>query len=295
MSDKKPGAGAPPATTAAPSTAIQPVRTMDEIVALLKVDERTSDGREDHEAPDFQGGTPWLGYRSPKSKKRVTELDAAQVVENTFYVFDNGIIKLTPTYVTLLASYHFYSRVDDDNNILGVSAIQTEELKKQGFSDHLIGVVLVRLPGEKALFKAATFSQRKAMTRAFDGIRSAVKGLMADKEAREWKARGLKHQESFAAAKWPQFAVRAKIWGKVEAASKPGGRDFNLGLASVEPTPVEDVKALNRYFGLEPEAYGGECKKNTEFANVLRSFGDRRAEMSAKLAEAAKEQAAPKK
>lgn len=262
------------------STAIQPAKTIDDVVALLKVNERTEVGKEGHEQPDFQQAVPWIGYRSNKSKSRVDELNAAGVVENAFYLYGAaGVVAPKPFYIHLVASYHFYSLTDDDNNILEVSPVLNQELRKRKFSDHLYGLALVRLPGATPMFRAATFSQRSAMTRAFDAIRSILASFEKDKEGREWKANGAAHTTAFTLAKWPTFAVRAKIWGKLQPPSQPGGREYNLGLSSIEPTPADDVKALNRYMGFEPESYGGENKKSTEFAAAMRSFGMRRAEV----------------
>lgn len=283
MSNEKNKTAAAPATTTAvataPSTAVVRRPTVDEVQAALDVTESTATGKADHEERQYSGpSVPWIGYRSPKAKAKLEELTAAGVEVGQFYLYNMGVVAPKPFYIHLLAAFHFHSLTDDDNNILGVSDILTPELRAKKYSDHIIGVALVRLPGDTPIFTAATFSQRSGMTRTFDDIKTQVGAFQKDKEGREYQAKGPKHQAAFKAAKWPQFAVRARIWGKLMPPSTPGGREFNKGFGALEPTPVADVEALNRYMGLAPESYGGENKKDTAYDAALRSFLADRAE-----------------
>lgn len=271
-------------TPAADTTAIQPAKTIEDVMSLLRVGEHSAEGQEGHEKRPASTSVGWIGYRSNKSKAKLGELLAANVEENSFYLYDNGVIYPKPFYVHLMAGYHYYSKVDKDNNVVGVSAVLNPELRKQWYSDHYIALMLVRLPGATPMFKAATFGQRKAMVRAVDKLRDVVGGFEKDRQGREWTARGEKHRESFAAAKWPAFAVRARIWGKLEASRTEGADDYNLGLSAIEPTPIEDVRALNRYMGYEPETYGGENKKHGEYTAALAQFLRRRKEVVDQIA-----------
>lgn len=254
---------------AATSTAVAKPQSVEEVVALLKANESSDDGK-----PQQDGGNSqppkypaWVGYRSPKTKSKLDELQAAGVAENAFYLYDNGVIAPKPFYVHLISSYKFYSKVDNENNVLAVSNVINSELKAQKFAEHLLAVVLVRLPGATPYFKAATFSQRSGMTRALNRLREIMGEFEKDKTAREWKVRGTQHAAAFDAAKWPAFAVRAKLWGKVEVSND--GNEYNVGVSQADPTPLDDVAALNRYVGLVPETYAGENKKNTELAAAL--------------------------
>jgi hypothetical protein len=267
----------------ATTTEVATKKTLDDVLALLRVSESAGEGREQaEEGANNTPSVPWIGYRTNKSKAKLEELLAAGVADGNFYVYDKGVIYPKPFFIHLIAAFRFFSKVDKNNKIIGLAATNTPARKKEWYSDHILGLALVRMPGETPIFKAATFGLRKAMTRAVDDLRIVVTAFEKDKVGREWAVRGKAHADAIAAAKWPTFAVRARIWSKLEP-SKTGGDDYNIGLSALEPTPVSEVHALNRYMGLEAETYGGEAKKTTDFANALRVFGMRRAEVLQKI------------
>jgi len=238
---------------------------------------------------------PWIGYKSNKSKARLDELKAANVDDGQFYVYDMGVSAPKPFLVHLITAFKCYTQQNDDGEITGVSATLSDDLKAKGYAEHLFGVALVRngAPNEPAIITAATFSQRKAMVRAFDQILGVVDDFQKDPSGRVYAGKSQAWKLAVSATRIPWARARAVIWGKLEVTADGKGK-FNKGFGRVEPTPLADIEAIHRYMGLAPEQYKGENKKETALNAAIRSHLRRVNELKEDMGATAQRDAQPK-
>lgn len=215
--------------------------------------------------------TPWIGYKSNKSKARIDELKAAGVEDGQFYLYDMGISAPKPFFLHVITAFKCYTQQDDEGQITGVSATLNDALKLKGYAEHLFGVALVRngAANEAAIMTAATFSQRKAMVRAFDQILGVCESFQKEPTGREYAGKSAAWKVAVSATRIPWARARAVVWGKLDVTND--GAKFNRGYSRVEPTPLADIEAIHRYLGLAAEHYKGECKKETALNAALRS------------------------
>lgn len=277
-------------TTNAPAK-IDPIADLFSTTAPAVVEDKTGNPPAKADTPSGFDLVPYIGFFSTKAKANRDRLVAAGVKENEFYYHDFEPIPLRPARVAIFALFHFFDKVDDDNNVEDYVESLTPALKAEKYADHVIGAALVKTAGG---WRGATFSQRKAVTNAFTALGSQAKALNADKGA-SFAARGDKAKLAVELAPFPQFAVVADIWGTVEK-TKPDAKgkvwDFNQGRYSIGTATEEDLKGMRAYFGRDGQDY---TNAKVEWAGVLRSFQKRKQEVIDALAKKKAATSAPKK
>lgn len=190
----------------------------------------------------------YIGFRGAKSEKRVDELEAAGVEENTFYLQDGETIPLDPCAIHLLESVKVMVIVDKDTGDIKDATFQDNDtLWKDGYRPKILAVVLARLSnGKSTSWVPATLMLSSGQCKALAAARSLLTGAASRPE--EWASRSPRHAASAAIT---SAGGRFYVQIRNEVEKSESGRNMNVGYGVIIPTPAEEVEALNAFLERE--------------------------------------------
>lgn len=183
---------------------------------------------------------PYVGFRGHKTKDKDKGLETAGIEPLEFYLHSVAPIKLKPFTIHLLPGVAtFHTTLDSKGAMQGAAF----EDPGGDFREHVFGVVAVVLGG--GAFIPATISLRSGMTAALKKTKALILGDAANPDL--WARLSPKHAKS-AAVKFPGGRFQTRIWVTEEQPKgDPDGEPYNLGNSLVNPTPEDEVLALNKW------------------------------------------------
>lgn len=191
------------------------------------------------------GGTPYIGWYSPKTKDPLKgSLDAAQVGVQNFYLKDSfGVVQLKPFKFHLVRGFACFVKIakSEPYDVVGVKHEYPGD--GQGYQEQIVGLLLVI---HNNLLVPAIYTARSAMCPVLKNAHEAIKEGGAATDANSWGARSERHRISAATPLVPaRFNVSA--WAKVEKGDGEDANDFHKGFGQINPSSVDEIVRFKDY------------------------------------------------
>ena len=188
----------------------------------------------EHDESVAEGGVPYVGFYSEKSKPHVSDpMKAAGAPVDTFYL-DNGVkVPLIPFKYLLLDSARYFTKVDNQNKVL---AAYKEDPNEAKFSEHGLAAIIVILNGQ---YFPATAQFRGGQFRCLAAARKMQ--LLARKEPEKFAAQGEAWKVAITAPPPVRFIVTASAQ---LTKSTTSGNDFIKGFATAVAPKIDEVNSF---------------------------------------------------